>query len=120
MVIRPETMQGRAKRGAAPHARRRRHRAAGIAGRGRRIPRGAGRPQRHDACTRPGKTMRILELHSPYFRALWRRAGHEVLAWGPHPECDFQTTAAALPLGDLLRALPAGWSPDLIVLGDDC
>jgi hypothetical protein len=64
--------------------------------------------------------MRILELHSPYFRALWRRAGHEVLCWGPHPECDLQATAAAVSLDELLGALPSGWRPDLIVFGDDC
>lgn len=64
--------------------------------------------------------MRILELHAPYFRAFWRRAGHEVLCWGPHPECDLQATAAAVSLDELLGALPAGWTPNLIVFGDDC
>lgn len=77
----------------------------------------------HDACTvgrgdvRP--PMRILELHSPYFRALWRRE-HDVLCWGPHPECDVRQTAPAPALAEVLATLPAGWTPDLIVFGDDC
>jgi hypothetical protein len=63
--------------------------------------------------------MRILELHSPYFRALWRR-DHDVLCWGPHPECDVRQAAPAPALADVLAALPPAWTPDLIVFGDDC
>ncbi|MCW5893773.1 MAG: glycosyltransferase family 1 protein [bacterium] len=62
--------------------------------------------------------MRILELHAPYFRERWRRE-HEVLAWGPHAHHDLRQAQAAAPLRDVLAALPAGWTPDLIVLGDD-
>jgi hypothetical protein len=63
--------------------------------------------------------MRILELHSPYFRALWRRE-HDVLCWGAHPECDVRQAVPAPALADVLAALPPGWTPDLIVFGDDC
>jgi len=63
--------------------------------------------------------MRILELHSPYFRDLWRRE-HDVLCWGPHSECDVRQTAPAPALADVLAALPPGWTPDLVVFGDDC
>lgn len=62
--------------------------------------------------------MRILELHAPYFRARWRRE-HEVLAWGPDAHHDLRQTQPATRLVDVLATLPAGWTPDLIVLGDD-
>lgn len=62
--------------------------------------------------------MRILELHAPYFRAHLRR-DHEVLAWGPHPHCDVVATRLVTPLADVLAALPAGWRPDVILIGDD-
>jgi hypothetical protein len=62
--------------------------------------------------------MRILELHAPYFREQWRRE-HEVIAWGPHAHCDIVATHPWTTLGDILGALPQGWEPDLILLGDD-
>jgi hypothetical protein len=64
--------------------------------------------------------MRILELHTPYFRERWRAEGHDVRCWGPYPHCDLRQTAPALPLADVLGTLPAGWTPDLILFGDDC
>ncbi|HLK11873.1 MAG TPA: glycosyltransferase [Candidatus Binatia bacterium] len=62
--------------------------------------------------------MRILELHAPYFRERWRRT-HDVLAWGPAPHCDLVGELAPVPLEAVLAALPPGWRPDAIVLGDD-
>ena len=62
--------------------------------------------------------MRILELHSPYFRSLWRRE-HDVLCWGRHDHCDLVSNVPATRLTDVLAALPSGWNPDLIVFGDD-
>jgi hypothetical protein len=62
--------------------------------------------------------MRILELHAPYFRERWRRE-HEVLAWGPHAHHDVRQTQPTQRLADVLATLPVGWTPDLIVLGDD-
>jgi hypothetical protein len=64
--------------------------------------------------------MRILVLHAPYFRALWRAAGHDVLTWGPHPECDVAAPRGPVSLDDVLRALPRGFAPELILFGDDC
>ena len=62
--------------------------------------------------------MRILELHAPYFRALWRR-DHEVLSWGQQAHCDIRTPLAIVRLPQVLESLPAGWEPDLILFGDD-
>jgi hypothetical protein len=62
--------------------------------------------------------MRILELHAPYFRKHWR-AAHDVLAWGLAPHCDLHPAGAAARLDDILRQLPRGWTPDVIVFGDD-
>lgn len=62
--------------------------------------------------------MRILELHAPYFRTPWRRA-HDVLCWGPYPHCDLRAPEVVMSLDEVLLALPSGWQPDLIVLGDD-
>jgi hypothetical protein len=70
------------------------------------------------ALRRAEHPMRILELHSPYFRTLWRRE-HDVLCWGRHDHCDVRTSAPATQLTDVLAALPSGWNPDLIVFGDD-
>jgi Glycosyl transferases group 1 len=64
--------------------------------------------------------MRILELHAPYFRDLWRRQGHEVIAWGPHAHCDLRPDRPATTLAGVLALLPAGWTPELILYGDDC
>jgi len=63
--------------------------------------------------------MRILELHAPYFRDRWRR-DHEVLCWGRTAAADVRLTAPATDLAQILAALPAGWTPDAIFLGDDC
>lgn len=62
--------------------------------------------------------MRILELHAPYFRAQLRR-DHDVLSWGLDPHCDLVGTAPVTRLSDVLGALPPGWEPDAIILGDD-
>ncbi|MFN8542698.1 MAG: glycosyltransferase [Candidatus Binatia bacterium] len=63
--------------------------------------------------------MRILELHAPYFRDAWRQAGHEVVCWGPYPHCDLRAPEAVVSLPEVLAALPSGWAPDAILLGDD-
>jgi hypothetical protein len=62
--------------------------------------------------------MRILSLHAPLFAAGWRDA-HDVVAWGLDPACDVHPDRAVTPLADVLAALPAGWRPDRIVIGDD-
>ena len=62
--------------------------------------------------------MRILTLHATYFTGHWRRE-HDVRTWGLDPYCDLRPTTPVVALGDILRALPAGWTPDLIFLGDD-
>lgn len=60
--------------------------------------------------------MRIVLLHAPLFRAHWRRE-HEVLACGPHADCDRPLPLGPIRLGDLLADLP--WTPDLLVVADD-
>lgn len=62
--------------------------------------------------------MRILTLQAALFADAWRRE-HDVLAWGLDPTCDFHPERAVTPLDAVLAALPAGWTPDRIVLGDD-
>lgn len=62
--------------------------------------------------------MRILELHAPYFRSAWRRE-HEVLCWGVDARCDLRAPEAVVTLDEVLARLPAGWTPDFILLGDD-
>jgi hypothetical protein len=64
--------------------------------------------------------MRILVLHGPTFRDLWRRQGHDVLSWGPYPQCDLRQRVAVVGLADVLAELPPRWNPDLILFGDDC
>jgi len=64
--------------------------------------------------------MRILVLHAPYFRARWRAEGHDVVAWGPHPDCDVVAPDAPVALDAVLRTLPRGFAPDLVLFGDDC
>ena len=63
--------------------------------------------------------MRILELHAPYFRDRWRR-DHDVLAWGNAPHVDVRASGTATHLHQILERLPAGWTPDVILFGDDC
>lgn len=60
--------------------------------------------------------MRIVLLHAPLFRAHWRR-DHEVLACGPHADCDRPLPLAPIRLGAVLADLP--WTPDLLVVADD-
>jgi Glycosyl transferases group 1 len=62
--------------------------------------------------------MRILELHAPYFQDLWRRE-HDVLAWGSDPACALRADAPVSYLDDVLRQAPPGWTPDVILFGDD-
>lgn len=61
---------------------------------------------------------RILELQGPHFAPRWRRE-LEVVTWGPHAHCDLHPAGAVEHLDDILRRLPAGWTPDVILLGDD-
>jgi hypothetical protein len=61
---------------------------------------------------------RILTLHAPLFADAWRTT-HDVVAWGLDPTCDLHPDRPVTGLGDVLAALPARWTPDRIVLGDD-
>lgn len=64
--------------------------------------------------------MRILLLHAPYFQHLWREAGHDVRSFGSAGTCDVgRLPFLPISLGDVLRMLPQGWDPELIVWGDD-
>src|SRR5690242_12108840 len=69
-------------------------------------------------CFALGCVMRILSIHAPYFRDLWRRE-HEVLAFGSGPYCDYPCDAGYVHLHELLARLPPRWTPAVIVFGDD-
>jgi hypothetical protein len=62
--------------------------------------------------------MRILELHAPYFAPRWRRE-HDVVTWGTRAHCDLRSREPVVRLSEILALLPAGFEPDVILLGDD-
>lgn len=62
--------------------------------------------------------MRILTLHAPVFADAWRDS-HDVITWGVDPTCDLHPADVVMTLETVLASLPAGWTPDRIVVGDD-
>lgn len=63
--------------------------------------------------------MKILQLGNCYLSEPFREMGHEVKWASVHPGADVVLEPFLVEATSVLAALPSGWSPDLIVLGDE-
>jgi len=63
--------------------------------------------------------MKILLLGNAYWREDFEEFGHEVIAVGHDASHDIHFRELPVSIHEVMAALPAGWAPDLILLGDD-